>query len=474
MTDRDKQAPSDADDQHVIVIGAGFAGATAVRELAGQDGVRVTWIDRQNYHLFLPLLYQVATATLEAHDIAQPARDFIKRHRNVQFVLGTCDRVDLDAQTVWVDGADLHYDYLIVATGSETARLGVPGVEEHAFGLKSLNEAMEIRNRLWSACEEAAQTVDRERIRALLTFAVVGGGPTGVEMAGALAEVRLHVLPRVYPEVDPNLFRIMLIDSSDRPLSVLSEGTSAYTARTLEEYGVELRLDTRVAEVTERGVRTQDGDEIDAYTVVWAAGVQGSPIEGLPEPDKRKRIETTPWLSLPDYPNVYIVGDVNGLVDRSTTKPFPQVAPVATQQGRHAARNILHETRGERRRRYRYRNLGTMITVGRHRAAAERGRLRITGFPAWFAWLFVHLIKLVGGRNQFMVLVSWLHMYFTRDFAVRVLYQRHRFPPRPEVPQVTDVPVPQVPSEGPDPDEPLPGDLAVAAQEEYGDARQQD
>jgi NADH dehydrogenase len=474
MTDREEQMRPHREDQHVIVIGAGFAGAAAVRTLAGQEGVRVTWIDRHNYHLFLPLLYQVATATVEAHDIAHPARDFIKRQRNVQFVLGTCDRVDLAAQTVWVDGAALHYDHLIVATGSATARLGVPGVEEHAFGLKSLNDGMDIRNRLWSACEEAAQTADPDRIRALLTFAIVGGGPTGVEMAGALAEVRLHVLPHVYPEVDPELFRIIIIDSSDRPLSVLSEDTSAYAARTLEEYGVELHLNARVANVTERGVRTEAGRDIDAYTVIWAAGVQGAPIEGLPEPDRRKRVATTPYLSLPAHDNVYVVGDVNGLVNRATGMPYPQVAPVATQQGRHAARNVLRVVRGQPRRRYRFQNLGTIITVGRHRAAAERGRLRITGFPAWFAWLAVHLLKLVGGRNRVIVLVSWLHMYVTRDFAVRVLYHRHRFPPLPEVPQVTDVPVPQVPAEGPDPEAPLPGELAVAAQEEHGERSQQD
>jgi NADH:ubiquinone reductase (H+-translocating) len=456
---------------HIVVIGAGFAGTNAVMELADHPSVRITWIDRQNYHLFLPLLYQVATATVEAPDIAQPARDFIKKHRNARFVLGSADRVDLSEQTVWVDGAPIRYDYLIVATGSKTAELGVPGVGEYAHGLKDLSEAMAIRNQFVSACEEAAQTSDPERSRALLTFAIVGGGPTGVEMAGALAELRRNVLPKIYAEIDPRDCHIVMIESSDRPLSMLSKRTSAYAAKTLKEYDVELRLSTRVAEVTERGVRTEDGDEIDAFTVIWAAGVSGAPASGLPEPEKGGRIETTQYLSLPTNPNVYVSGDVNGLLNPSTGKPYPQVAAVATQQGVAAARNILRQIDGDRQVPFRYRDLGTMVTVGRHRAVAERGFLRVTGFVAWAAWLFVHLVKLVGGRNRVMVLLSWLHLYFTRDFAVRVLYQRHHFPKPEHVTQPSEFPRPEVPPEGPDTDEPPPGELFERAQEEHGHPR---
>jgi NADH:ubiquinone reductase (H+-translocating) len=452
--------------KHVAVIGAGFGGLSAVKELAGHPEIRVTWIDRQNYHLFLPLLYQVATATVEAPDIAQPARDVLRKHRNVRFVLGSVDLIDRNDRTVWVDGAPINYDVLIVATGSETAKLGVPGVDDHAHGLKYLDEAMAIRERLVSACEEAAQTSDEDRIRSLLSFAIVGGGPTGVEMAGALAEFRLHVMPRVYPEIDPQLCRIVLIDSSDRPLSVLSKRTSAYARRTLEGYGVEMRLDTRVGEVTETGVVTEDGEQIDAFTVIWAAGVKGAPIEGLPEADRRGRIATTRALALEGDPDVFIAGDLNGLVNPSTGKPYPQVAAVATQQGVHAARNALLRIDGRPVQDFTYRNYGTMITIGRHKAAVERGALRITGFLAWIAWLIVHLMKLVGVRNRLMVLLSWLHMYFTRDFAVRVLLRRHRFPRTSLSEPKDDFPAPKVPADGPDPNVPSPGELFASAQEE--------
>lgn len=455
--------------KHIIVIGAGFAGLHAILELTGHPDVRVTWIDRNNYHLFLPLLYQVATATVEAPDIAQPARDVLRKHRNVRFVLGEVDRIDRGERTVWVDGAPINYDALIVATGSETAKLGVPGVDEHAHGLKYLDEAVAIRERLVSACEEAAQTDDPERKRALLSFAIVGAGPTGVEMAGALAEFRRNVMPRVYPEIDPDFCRIVLIDSSERPLSVLSKRTSAYARRMLESYGVEMRLDTRIAEVTDTGVNTEDGDRIDAFTVVWAAGVSGASIQGLPEPDERGRVATTRSLALQDDSAVFVVGDVNSLVDPSSGKPYPQVAAVATQQGTHAARNALRLVQDEPLADFSYRNYGTMITVGRHRAAVERGFVRVTGFPAWLAWLAVHLLKLTGARNRLMVLLSWLHMYVTRDFAVRVLVRRHKFPATTPAENAGDFPVPDVPSDGPDPDVPPPGELFAASQEEHGE-----
>jgi NADH dehydrogenase len=414
--------------QHVVVIGAGFAGLYAVRELLDHPEVRLTLVDRHNYHLFVPLLYQVAIAGLEAPEIAHPARDVLRGHPRASFVLGEVKRVDRENRTIWVDDEPLPYDYLLVACGSQTNTLGVDGVVEHSTGLKSVADAMSIRDRILSACEESAHSTDPDRVRAMLTFAIVGGGPTGVELAGALAEIRKKIIPRYYPEIDPRLYRVIVIDSSPRIVSMLSEASSAYAEKTLSELGVELRLNTRISEVTPQGVRTEDGDFIDAFNTIWAAGVVGSPIEGLSEPGTGNRVPTTPLLTLEDDPRVYVAGDVNGYVPPKQEKPYPQVAPMATQQGEHAAKNIVRAIRGQKLKRFRYRDRGSMVTVGRGRAVAERGPIKITGFPAWFAWLAIHLLKLSGGRNRALVLISWIHGYLTYDFAVRVLHQRQRFP----------------------------------------------
>ncbi len=414
--------------KHVVVIGAGFAGLAAVRELLDHPEVRLTLVDRHNYHLFVPLLYQVAIAGLEAPEIAHPARDVLRDHPDASFVLGEVRRIDREKHIVHVDDEPLPYDYLIVASGSQTNTLGVDGVVENATGLKSVADAMGIRDRILSACEEAAHLTDPDRVGSLLTFTIVGGGPTGVELAGALAEIRKKMLPRYYPEIDPNLYRVVLVDSSARIVSMLSEGSSAYAEKTLAGLGVELRLNTRISEVTPLGVRTEDGEFIDSLNTIWAAGVTGSPVDGLTETEAGNRVPTTPLLTLEGDSQVYVAGDVNGYVPPKQEKPYPQVAPMATQQGEHAAKNILRDIRGQKLKRFRYRDRGSMVTVGRGRAVAELGPVKITGFPAWFAWLAIHLLKLSGGRNRVLVLISWLHGYVTYDFAVRVLHRRHRFP----------------------------------------------
>lgn len=414
--------------KHVVVIGAGFGGLYAVRELLEFPKVRVTLVDRHNYHLFVPLLYQVAIAGLNAPEIVHPARDVLRRHTRSAFVLGEVQRIDRHERTVWVEDEPLHYDYLIVASGSQTNTLGVDGVVEHAIGLKNVPDATLIRDRILSACEEAAHSTDERRIRMLLTFAVVGGGPTGVELAGALGEIRRRVLPRYYPEIDPALYRVLLIQSSDRVLTMLKESSSSYAQRALEGFGVELRLNTRVSEVTPEGVRTEDGAFIEAFNTIWTAGVVGAPIEGLPEPGRGNRISTSGTLRLEGDPHVYVVGDLNGYVPPRKERPYPQVAPMATQQGAHAARNIVREIEGKRLKRFRYRDRGTMVTVGRKRAVVESGPFRIKGLPAWLAWFAVHLRQLTGTRNRILVLTAWLYNYVTYDFAARLIVRRHRFP----------------------------------------------
>jgi len=410
--------------QHVVVLGAGFGGLSAVQQLARHRDVRVTLIDRNNYHLFQPLLYQVAIAGLEAPQIAWPVRAMLRRYPNTRFLMGDVQSIDLIDRRVWVDGKAVSYDHLIVAAGTTSHDYGIPGVRENAIPLKSLADAIRIRDRIFSAVEEAVRTADEERRRALLTFVVVGGGPTGVELIGALAELNQHVLARDYPEIAPDEVQLVLLEAAERPLNYLSPEASEYTRQALQKMGVRVMTSSAVSEVTPFGVYLQDGRFMPTYTVVWTAGVKGVPLPGLPS-GRSGRIPTTEFLSLPEAPEVYIVGDLNGLEENGSV--FPQVAPLAKQQGAWAARNILRCLRGERELPFRYRDKGNLVTIGRNRAIGEVKGLRFSGTLAWLVWLAVHIYYLTGLRNRLMVLSNWIYSYFTYDFAVRVIHQRHQF-----------------------------------------------
>lgn len=412
-------------EHHVVVAGAGFGGLSAIQQLGRERGVRVTLIDRNNYHLFQPLLYQVAIAGLEAPQIAWPIRAMLRQYPNTRFLMGEVQGVDLADKCVWVDGKPISYDYFIVAAGSTSHDFGIPGVYEHAIPLKSLGDAMRIRDRVFSAAEEAVRTVDEARRQALLTFVVVGGGPTGVELIGALAELKRHVLARDYPEIASDEVRLVLLEAGERLLGYLTPASSEYTHQALESLGVKVMTKSAVAEVTPFGVRLQDGRFVPAFTVVWTAGVRGVPIPGLPAA-RGGRVVTTPYLSLPNAPEVYIVGDMNGL--EQNNKMFPQVAPLAKQQGTWAARNILRRLQGRPELPFRYRDKGNLVTIGRKRAVGEVKGIRFFGSLAWLVWLAVHIYYLSGVRNRLMVLSNWVYSYFTYDFAVRVIHHRHQFP----------------------------------------------
>lgn len=415
--------------KHAIIIGAGFGGLAAARHLANIPDLLVTIVDRHNHHLFQPLLYQVAIGGLEGPQIAEPVRAIISEHRNQRFRLGEVEHVDLDQQIVTIDQRRLRYDYLIVAAGSRTTVLGVPGAAEKAHHMKQLTQAMSIRDHVLSACEAAARSHDPEVRRQLLTFVIVGGGPTGIELAGAIAELRRHVIPHDYPELDPNDFRVIVVESSAYPLASLPESLQHYAAKSLtNDLGVELRSNTRVAEVLDNGVRTNDDAFIPAYTVIWTAGVEGQSIDGLPEASRGGRIETATDISLADHPDVFIVGDLNGLSDPRTGEPYIQVAQLAIQQGTLAAQNIVADLTNRPRRTFKYRDKGTLVTLGRAKAVADVYGFKFRGLFAWFTWLTVHLVQLVGFRNRIFVLFSWIYSYVTFDFSVRIMYRRRKFP----------------------------------------------
>jgi NADH dehydrogenase len=421
-------------EHHIVVVGAGFAGLNAAKRLAKaarSEPVRVTLVDKRNHHTFHPLLYQVATAGLEVHSVGRNLRSSLRR-TGVDVRLGELDGVDWDAKELrFADGDPLRFDELVLAVGATTADHGIPGVADHTFPLKWLPEATALRNHLLALFEQMDATPDHAPDGAM-TFVIAGGGPTGVELAGAIAELLDHVIARDHPRLDPSAAHIVLVEMLDDVLPPYDERSRAYTRRELEARGIEVRTGVAIEEVGPSHVRFDDGEELATRTVVWTAGVQGNPVVealGL-ERGKGGRVPVTPDLRLPDRDDVWVIGDIALATDRRGD-PLPQLAPVATQQGRHVADQILARRRGERPRPFRYKDKGTMATIGRGDAVAELPLgLRLTGKPGWLAWLALHLVTLIGFRNRLIVLFDWAISYLTYDRAARLILD----PPRPVEP----------------------------------------
>jgi NADH:ubiquinone reductase (H+-translocating) len=405
----------------VLIIGAGFGGLAAARALRGEP-VDVTVIDRRNHHLFQPLLYQVATAALSPADIAAPIRHVLRRQRNATVLLGAVADVDVDArQVVLANGQRLDYDYLILATGSVDQYFGHDWATS-APGLKGLEDAIEIRRRFLLAFEAAEQEADPERRRALLTFVVVGGGPTGVEMAGAFAEVARHTLTGGdFRSIDPAGARIVLLEGGPRLLAAYPTDLSARARAMLEKLGVEVWLNSMVTGITPGAVH-MGGDRIPTRTVVWSAGVAASPLGASlgAATDRLGRVEVAPDLSVPGHPEIFVIGDLASY-SHQTDAPLPAIAPVAIQQGKAAAANIRRSVGGGERRPFRYRDRGTLATIGRGAAVGLIARRRVHGFVAWLIWLFVHLMYLVGFRNRVAVLFDWAWAYLTWQRSARLI-----------------------------------------------------
>jgi NADH dehydrogenase len=403
---------------HVAIVGAGFGGLAAARRLA-RARCRVTVIDRHNYPLFLPLLYQVATAGLEPQDIAFPVRAILRRLPNAVFRLARISGGDLTERYLETDeGERIAYDYLILAAGSRTETYGIPGASEHAFELHSIDEARAFRNHVLRTLERADWTHDPQELERLLRFAVVGGGPTGLEVAGQLAEFRRHVIPRDYPGIDPDDVAVVLIEAGDGLLRGMPRVLRDKPCRHARDLGVEVRLGTAVRRVERGAVELSDGASLPTATVLWAAGVRGAPLAeklGLAR-GQAGRISVGESLCVPGRAEVYAIGDI-ALVEGA--EQLPQVAPVAIQQGDLAARNIARSLEGREPEPFRYRDQGQLATIGRARAVASLWGLNFSGVLAWWLWLVVHLMKLVGARNRAVVLVNWAYSYFTYDRGVR-------------------------------------------------------
>ncbi len=420
----------------VVIVGSGFGGLNAARALAGK-GVNVLVLDRNNYHGFWPLLYQVATAGLEPESIAYPVRAIFRRYPNIHFHMAEVRSVDLDRRTVHTTSGTYTYDYLILAAGSANNYFGKPEIALHTFGLKDIDEAEHLRNHLLMAFEAAAGQPDPRLRQELLTFAIVGGGPTGVETAGAFSELIRHVLSKDYPELDVTRSRIVLIEASDRLLAAFPDNLQQSARRQLERMGVEVRLNSPVQSVQDGLIMFKDGSTLRATIVVWAAGVRASMLAdslGVPQ-GKQGRVRVLPTLNLPDHPEVFVIGDMAYLETYKGNQDYPMVAQVAIQQGKHAAHNILAHVQGRPLTPFKYFDMGTMATIGRRFALMDAFGVRMSGFLAWLGWLFIHIIYLIGFRNRVIVLTDWAVNYFTFDRGVRLITERVKRLFAPETPQ---------------------------------------
>ena len=409
---------------HLLIVGGGFAGLWAARALAGAP-VRITLLDRGNHHLFQPLLYQVATAGLSAPDIAAPLRHILRRQRNATVLMGEAVAVDKDARVVRLgDGTTLAYDTLLLATGATHAYFGHDDWAAHAPGLKTLDDALRIRRRILGAFERAEAEADPAARAAWLTFAVVGGGPTGVELAGTLAEIARHTLRREFRNIDPRQARVLLLEAGPRVLSTFPEPLSAKAAAQLARLGVEVRTGTPVAHIDGAGVRLGEAC-IAARTVLWAAGVAASPLaRTLDVPlDRAGRVPVRPDLSLPGHPEIFVAGDLASVP--SDGQPVPGVAPAAKQMGRHVAATIRARLSGRTAPGpFRYRDYGNLATIGRRAAVVDLRGLRFSGFLAWAFWLSAHVFFLIGFRNRLVVLLDWAVAYWTYQRNARIVLGR--------------------------------------------------
>ncbi len=409
---------------HVVIVGGGFAGLWTTRALASAK-VRITLVDRGNHHLFQPLLYQVATAGLSAPDIAAPLRHILRKQKNAEVRMATVTGIDADAKRIALDdGTALDFDYLLLASGATHAYFGNDHWAAHAPGLKTLDDALDLRRKLLYAFERAEAATDPAEREAWLHFAIVGGGPTGVELAGTLAEIAQHTLMDEFRNIDPSKARVRLIEAGPRVLASFPGSLSAKAKRQLEKLGVEVSLGTPVKDITADGYKLGD-TFVPAKTVVWAAGVAASPLGAMlgAALDRAGRVQVQPDLSVPGHPDIFVAGDLASLTQANGT-PVPGVAPAAKQMGRLVARNILARLSGHASAPFAYKDYGNLATIGRMAAVVDLGKLQFSGVLAWWFWLVMHVFFLIGFRNRLAVLLNWIWAYCSYQRAARIILGR--------------------------------------------------
>lgn len=407
----------------VVLIGGGFAGMAVARNLL-KENIQLVILDRHNYHTFQPLLYQVSTSGLEPDSIAYPLRKITRGYEDCYFRLTEVKSIDPDTKTIHSTIGELTYDYLIIATGSKTNFFGNKSIEDNAMWMKTVPQALNIRSLILENLEQAAITEDPAKRKALLNFVLVGAGPTGVELSGAIAELRNHIVPKDYPDLDPSEMNIHLLEGMDRVLPPMSENASKKAEKFLKELGVEIHCNTMVTSYDGHLVTTNTDLSITTETFIWSAGVTGAPVHGLNASamvDRTNRYEVNTFNQVNGYENIFAIGDIAIMATEEYPKGHPMVAQPAIQQGKHLAKNIKRLLKGDKLEPFSYFDKGSMATVGRNRAVVDLGKLKFSGFFAWFIWMFVHLWFLIGFRNRLVTFFNWVYNYVNFDKAARLI-----------------------------------------------------
>ena len=416
------------DKLRILIVGCGFAGVEIAKSLAKSD-VQVVMVDQNNYHCFQPLLYQVATAALEADSIVYPIRGIFNNQKNFFFRQGKVEEINSDEKFVRIGRRVIPYDHLVIATGATTNFFHNEGLSVSAMPMKSITEALDLKYLILQNFEKAVSLTNKRKLQGYLNYVVAGGGPTGVELAGALGELKKFVLPKDFPELDIKSMNIYLVHSRDRILPMLSEESSAKAKKYLEDLGVTVVLNTRVVDIQGDYVQVSTEDDIIARTLVWTAGVQGNPIKGLNSEtiNKSNRILVDAYNRVKGYENIFAIGDIACMVSADFPRGHPMVAPAAMQQGELLAKNIEALTKGKDLSTFVYNDKGAMATVGKDKAVVEVGKVKLGGFIAWIIWMFVHLKSLVGYRNKVVATYNWIRGYFTSEKGIRAIIRPYGF-----------------------------------------------
>ncbi|MEW6193695.1 MAG: NAD(P)/FAD-dependent oxidoreductase [Bacteroidota bacterium] len=406
----------------VVIIGGGFGGLSAAKALKNCN-VEITLIDKTNHHLFQPLLYQVATAALSPADIATPIRSILSKQKNVRVIMGEVDKIDAANKKIYLDNDSLSYDYLIAAVGSRHSYFGRNEWKKFAPGLKTISDALKLREKILISFEKAERLENPKEVEKYLTFVIIGGGPTGVELAGAIAEIAKKTMLKDFRRIDPAKTKVILVEALDRLLTAFDTMLSIRTKKSLEELGVTVLLNKRVVDINGNGVQFENG-MIETPNVIWAAGNAIPPVISTlnTEKDKIGRVVVNKDCSVKNYPEVFVIGDAALFIENGN--PLPGIAPVAIQQGKHVAKIIINEVLGKERMPFKYFDKGILATIGKAKAVMQIGKIKVSGWFAWIAWVFIHILYLIGFRNRYKVLAEWIWLYITNRNGIRLITQK--------------------------------------------------